>query len=242
MSTTFVPDCRFNYTHVILKKTWNWSARSKEAIILRWAPSWIFTVKNWAERYCVRKYPDLAPSSLKCHTSPSLNPSGISSPRPPRVRRWRRVTIQTDRPHDSGFITYLKISSLESGFRKLRIRLPDLPNTCERKPDPQRKSCGFKNIGIRVDGGLISKIVVSSSDRREFTHRESHIPLAWLSVHSYAECHDLLERCAIPLALIPKIWTKDFFFFFLRWFECISYSWQREGVLRFSVVFEVRDH
>ena len=209
MSTTFVPDCRFNYTHVILKKTWNWSARSKEAIILRWAPSWIFTVKNWgAERYCVRKYPDLAPTSLKCHTSPSLNPSGISSPRPPRVRRWRH------RPHDSGFITYLKISSLESGFRKLRIRLPDLPNTYERKPDPQRKSCGFKNIGIRVDGGLISKIVVSSSDRREFTHRVSHMPLAWISVHSYAECHDLLDRCAIPLALIPKIWTKDFFFFF----------------------------
>ena len=88
------------------------------------------------------------------------------------------MTIQTDRPHDSGFITYFKILSVESGFRKLRIRLPDLPNTCERKPDPQRKSCGFKNIGIRVDGGLISKIVVSSSDRREFTHRESHIPLA----------------------------------------------------------------
>ena len=84
------------------------------------------------------------------------------------------MTIQTDRPHDSGFITYLKISSLESGFRKLRIRLPDLPNTCERKPDPQRKSCGFKNIGIRVDGGLISKIVVSSSDRREFTHSVSY--------------------------------------------------------------------
>ena len=217
MSTTFVPDCRFNCTHVILKKTWNWSARSKEAIILRWAPSWIFTVKNWAERYCIRKYPDLAPTSLKCHTSPPPNPSGLSSPRSPPVRRWGRV-IQTERPHDSWFITYLKISSLESGFRKLRIRLlPDSLDTCERKPDAQRKSCGFKNIGIRVDGGLISKIVVSSSDRREFTHRESHIPLAWISVHSYAECHDLLDRCAIPLALIPKIWTKDFFFFKMVW-------------------------
>ena len=89
------------------------------------------------------------------------------------------MTIQTDRPHDSGFITYSKISSLESGFRKLRIRLlPDSPDTCERKPDPQRKRFGFKRIRIRVDGGLISKIVVSSSDRREFTHRVSHIPLA----------------------------------------------------------------
>ena len=125
-------------------------------------------------------------------------------------------------------------------IQKLQIRMPDSPDTCERKLYPERKSCGFKHIRIHVDGRLISKIVVSSSDRREFTHRVSHIPLAWLSVHSYAKCHDLLDRCAIPLALIPKIWPK--ISFFLRWFECISYSWQREGVLRFSVVFEVRDH
>ena len=75
-----------------------------------------------------------------------------------------------------------------------------------------KKSCEFKKIRIHVDGGLISKIVVSSSDCRDFAHRESHIPLAWLSVHSYAECHDLLDRCAFPRAIIPKIWTKDFFF------------------------------
>ena len=87
--------------------------------------------------------------------------------------------IQTERPHDSGFITYLKISSLESGFRKLRIRLlPDSLDTRGWKRDLQRNSCGFKNIRLHVDGGLISKIVVSSSDRREFTHRVSHIPLA----------------------------------------------------------------
>ena len=126
---------------------------------------------NWAKRYCIRKYPDLAPTSLKCHTSPSINPSGLSPQRPPRVRRLRRVTFQIERPHDSGFITYLKISSLESGFRKLRIRLLlDSPDTCGRKPDPQRKSCGFKNIRILVDGGLISKIVVSSSDCRDFAN------------------------------------------------------------------------
>ena len=127
------------YIHVILKKTLNWSARSKEAIILRWAPSWIFTVTNWAKRYCIRKYPDLAPTSPNCHTSPPLNPSGLSPPRPPRVR-WRRVTFEIERPHDSGSITYLKISSLESGFRKLRIRLlPDSPDTCGRKRDLQKK-------------------------------------------------------------------------------------------------------
>ena len=86
------------------------------------------------------------------------------------------MTFQIERPHDSGFITYLKISSLESGFRKLRIRMADSPNTCGR--NPQRKSCGFKNIRIHVDGGLISKVVVSSRDCRDFAHRESHIPLA----------------------------------------------------------------
>ena len=81
-----------------------------------------------------------------------------------------------------------------------------------RKLYPERKSCGFKNIRIHLDGGLISKIVVSSSDCRDFAHRESHIPLEWLSVDSYTQCHDLLDRCAFPRAIIPKIWTKDFFF------------------------------
>ena len=32
-----------------------------------------------------------------------------------------------------------------------RIRMPDSPDTCGRKPYPERKSCGFKNIRIRVD-------------------------------------------------------------------------------------------
>ena len=90
--------------------------------------------------------------------------------------------------------------------------MPDSPDTCGRKPDPQRKSCGFKNIRIHFDGGLISKIDVSSSDCRDFAHRGSHIPLAWLSVHSYAECYNLLVWCAFLRAIIPKIWTKDFFF------------------------------
>ena len=45
-------------------------------------------------------------------------------------------------------------TALESGFKKLRIRMPDTPDTCGRKPYPERKSCGFKNIGVRVDGAL----------------------------------------------------------------------------------------
>jgi len=34
--------------------------------------------------------------------------------------------------------------------------LPNSPNACGLKPYPKRKSCGFKNIGIRVDGASIS--------------------------------------------------------------------------------------
>ena len=30
--------------------------------------------------------------------------------------------------------------------------MPDTPDTRGRKPNPQRKNCGFKNIRIRVDG------------------------------------------------------------------------------------------
>ena len=33
---------------------------------------------------------------------------------------------------------------------QLRVRMPDSPDTCGRKPDPERKSCGLKNIRIRV--------------------------------------------------------------------------------------------
>ena len=42
-------------------------------------------------------------------------------------------------PDFSRFVAYSKISTLESGFQKLRIRMPDSPDTCGRKPNPQRK-------------------------------------------------------------------------------------------------------
>ena len=32
---------------------------------------------------------------------------------------------------DSGFIAYSKISTLESGFKKLQIRMADSPDTCD---------------------------------------------------------------------------------------------------------------
>ena len=44
------------------------------------------------------------------------------------------------------------ISTQESGFKKLRIRIRDSPDTCKRKPCPERKKCGFQNTRIRVDG------------------------------------------------------------------------------------------
>ena len=36
-------------------------------------------------------------------------------------------------------IAYSKSFTLESGFKKLRIRLPDSPDTCGRKPNPAAK-------------------------------------------------------------------------------------------------------
>ena len=49
---------------------------------------------------------------------------------------------------------HLKIFTLESGFKKLRMCLPDSPDTCRRKPYQERKSCGLKNSRIRVDVAL----------------------------------------------------------------------------------------
>ena len=52
------------------------------------------------------------------------------------------------RPHDS------KLSTPESGLKKLRFNRPDSPDTCGRKANPKRKSCGY--ILIRIDGALDS--------------------------------------------------------------------------------------
>ena len=32
--------------------------------------------------------------------------------------------------------------------------MPDSPDTCGRNPNPQRKSCGLKNVRFRVGRGL----------------------------------------------------------------------------------------
>ena len=39
-----------------------------------------------------------------------------------------------------------------SGERIQKVTDSDTPDTRGRKPNPQRKNCGFKNIRIRVDG------------------------------------------------------------------------------------------
>ena len=63
-----------------------------------------------------------------------------------------RIKISTLIVHTiSDFTAYSKISTLERGLKKLRIRMPDSPDTCGRKPYPERNSCRFKNIRIRVD-------------------------------------------------------------------------------------------
>ena len=49
-----------------------------------------------------------------------------------------------DRPHDSKIFANSKLSILERGLQKLRIRMPDSPNTRGRKANPRRKSCAFK--------------------------------------------------------------------------------------------------
>ena len=71
--------------------------------------------------------------------------------------RFARSTIPEDKwgtTRSLGFIAYSKISTLESGIRKFRFRMPDSPDTCARKQNPQRKSGGFKKIRIRVDGAF----------------------------------------------------------------------------------------
>ena len=68
----------------------------------------------------------------------------------------RDYHLECKGPLESGFIAYLKISTPESRFKKLWIRMPDSPDTCGRKSYPERKSWGFKNTWICVDGAWIT--------------------------------------------------------------------------------------
>ena len=67
---------------------------------------------------------------------------------------WRYPTFEQPEP-GLDLVTSLdtKISGFRnhSGFKKLRIRMPDSPDTCARKPLTERKSCGLKNIRICVN-------------------------------------------------------------------------------------------
>lgn len=57
----------------------------------------------------------------------------------------------------SGFKTFLVHTyRIRCGFvifhsRERILKHPDSPNVCGRKPYPERKSCGFKNIGLRLN-------------------------------------------------------------------------------------------
>ena len=55
-----------------------------------------------------------------------------------------------DCPHISEFAAYSKMSTLETVFENFRIRLPNLPDTYERKPYSE-KNCGYQTFRIRVD-------------------------------------------------------------------------------------------
>ena len=67
---------------------------------------------------------------------------------------WRYLTFEQPEPGlDLVTSSDTKISGFRnhSGFKKLRIRMPDSPDTCGRKPLTERKSCGLKNIQICVN-------------------------------------------------------------------------------------------
>ena len=62
--------------------------------------------------------------------------------------------------------------NIQSGERIKKV--PDSPanspDTCGRKVYPERKSCGFKNIRIRVDGGLSVMLNLSDDDLLVLLH------------------------------------------------------------------------
>jgi len=77
------------------------------------------------------------------------------------VRDWTRFcyvigseNIGIHRPNVIGFVADLFFSTLESGLKNIRVHWYS-SDACGRKPYPERKSCGLKNIRIRVDRALV---------------------------------------------------------------------------------------
>ena len=69
------------------------------------------------------------------------------------VRDWTRfcyvIGFETMRIHH-WHVADLIFSTLEERIKKYPDSLPNSPDACGRKLYPERKSCGFKNIRIRV--------------------------------------------------------------------------------------------
>ena len=59
------------------------------------------------------------------------------------------------RPHVIGFVADLLFSTLESGFKNIRIRRMRVDGSRIRK----EKNCGWKNIRTRVDGASTSLLM-----------------------------------------------------------------------------------
>ena len=53
-------------------------------------------------------------------------------------------------------------------IQKYPDSLPNSPDACGRKPYPERKICGFKNIRIRVDGALMADSIKNIATNPEF--------------------------------------------------------------------------
>ena len=77
------------------------------------------------------------------------------------LKWWRTeldlVTSADKKIYISGFSVHMipdhsLFKNFLSGERIQKVTDSDTPDTRGRKPNPQRKNCGFKNIRIRVDG------------------------------------------------------------------------------------------
>ena len=68
------------------------------------------------------------------------------------------------RPHGIGFVAYLFFFHSGERIQKVPDSLPNSPYPCGRKPCPERKSCGFKKIRIRVDGALNEGKTITTSE------------------------------------------------------------------------------
>ena len=93
--------------------------------------------------------------------------------------------------------------------------MPESPDTCRRKPYPERKSCGFKSIRIRADGASNGHYHRLRPLKKETSNQPVSIKVLFF-LHKFVKFHDFsmkqvckLKGRQFPCFMSPGVEEND---------------------------------